>query len=73
MKTVWPKTVVGRRQLENFIHKARNRPHNILFTIQKLIDVMGKACSFCGKALRRMESTSGREPNDVLRSSCVLR
>jgi hypothetical protein len=40
------------------MQKVRNRPHNILFSIQKLTDVMGKACSFCGKALRRMESTS---------------
>lgn len=42
MITVLPKTVVGRRQLEKFILKVRNRPHNILFAIHKLACVIGK-------------------------------
>jgi hypothetical protein len=62
----------GRRYPKKFVQKVGNKPHNILFTTQKLTDVMGKAHSFCGKASRRMESTSGREPNGVSRSRCGL-
>ena len=54
------------------MQKVSNEPRYILFTIQKITDVMGKAHSFCGKALRRMESTSGTEPNAVSRSRCGL-
>ena len=31
------------KDMENFMQKVRDKPHNILFTIQKLANVMGKA------------------------------
>jgi len=52
------------------VQKVRNKPYNMLFTIQRLADVRAKLRSQCKKQYVGGSARVARQPNAVTRSRC---
>jgi len=53
LTTIWSKTGVGKRWYKKFTQNVRNELHNIIFTTQKITDVM-RLCDITTKIMQRL-------------------